>query len=413
MPGGGATGHGDSKTGEQATTGEVNKDASFSIQVTPATPATDPEPGLTKTTRLVVPKNCHIPIKQHMVDIFHASRARGNTPSEAEAETNNKSQPSDPEPKSAVLDGKLGLDVESNNWAQPKPERSLKENHKEEAPVIKPTCMTPTEYLSPDAQMPPKKRGPKKVDTGEQNKSSEPKSTTSAPKTRKRGKGKPDEQSKLEGSEPAEEKGSPSERLREHLKDRKAARIASEAAEETVKKDKKGKRAAEGNSMPKSEKEKKNTESPHKQEKEPEEIKSKAAGKRKKETPETDEKSEDEVTKKAKLRSRKCVAYAKAKRETPGSLEEKTKAAKKVSRMQVLVMTFLCHRVLRHMLRPPDQVPVQGCHMTSWETPEHLYVATAGRAFSHGMRGHISFGVVCELVTRTWLCCRLKRANHC
>ena len=336
------------KPGDQASSGTEGTRETSPAKVVPE--------GSKRVRRLIVPKNAHIPIKQCMVDIFRASKEQASNPAETPAES--KSELAEKETKE--LDDRLGLEVKSTAWASEKSGRSLKENHTPVDLPAKSPLVSQKQYLSPDEQQPPKKRGPKKAESGLDNGKDEKKTSKTqgseaqapAPKTRKRGKGKPDEPST---GEPADEEGTPSERLRKHLKERKAARIAREAAEKAEAEakeetsDKKGKRALEKTEPSESENKKpKKTTEKTKSHHEDETTKTKAPSKRKKdEAPETDEKSEDESTKKAKLRSRKCVAYAKAKRETPGSLEEKTKAAKKATRTHI---SYICiHLSIMHV----------------------------------------------------------------
>ena len=214
-----------------------------------------------KVSRLVIPKNAHIPIKQTFVDIFHKTRPEASSHTGSEPE----GTPKQPE---GMPSNNLGLDVAAAGWAGLKPERTEDNNsndNKQEEPPKVPVALKGNEYLSPDEQCPPKKRGRKKAEpedkvqeveevkkTRKPRKKAEPQEQAKEVTTRKRGKCKPDEEKATPKQEDDGKRGdaagsTPDQRLRQHLGDAKAAKAARQSEPASVEKqesDSNGKRQA-------------------------------------------------------------------------------------------------------------------------------------------------------------------------
>lgn len=248
--------------------------------------------------QLIIPKNCHIPIKQTMTNIFAKST---------------------PKAESQAKQSKPLLDVKANIWMSQQELKRTKQKHAPEQlanqeglePASRiselpqpPASWGSTPYIHPQEQAPPKKRGRKpKAD----------KQTVEpvAPTRRVRGKTQPEK--------PAS-KDSPSQRTRKYLlaqKKKGSKEIGEETAEVSGTKRKKN----SGESV--------DVERPKKKVKESEKQKKRKSDQQTEETAEEDE-AKRRSTETKKRVSRKSAAYHRAYKQCEGSEEEKKAAARKV-----------------------------------------------------------------------------------
>ena len=308
---------------------------------------------------LIVPKNSDKVIKQSMTNIFQKSE-----PQDGKGGSGTESGKSGASVKTE--EPNLGLEVKSDRWSKGHKEpKQLKPNAQVPVPVDvqMPEDWGKTQYLQPDLQCPPKKRGPKaKATDGDAANRPKPKAKAKSrtnkkaekvenekvetekvepPATRKRGKRAPDT-NPAPSEEPvppkdASAESNPNKRCREHLLEARRKRLRQKEKAEN------GKAVAKETEEVASPKEqvdvsgipKEEAEATAEEKDDPELADAKEAPpepklkRRRQEAPSVPEDA-DPVAERKKRQSRKSAAYHRAFKACEGSLEEKKAAAKAV-----------------------------------------------------------------------------------
>lgn len=335
--------------GIEADNDEQAKHVTMQADSAEGTKALDAKQETPNSRKLIVPKNCHIPIKLTMTDIFKQSKER---------QAAQVAEPSKPGECQASTPGENDvLQVKANIWMSQEelkrtktktpPNTNAPEASKQQVELPpKPASWGKVSVVTPEMQDPPKKRGRKPKHESE-------KATTDG-KGNKCKKANMNGEKNQEGAstkQPAKTTLSPSQRTRQYLLNQKKKR-SSEASstkggEKGAKEDdaekppRKVRRTSKTNdetkkpvesagdavAEPETKKRRKTTEQ---KQLDHQEGKKSDAGKHEKKTKKTEKKQKDEREAERKKRySRKSAAYHAAFRATQGTNEEKKAAAKK------------------------------------------------------------------------------------